>query len=103
MKRGMSLRGLGGKKQRLPRISDPSGSLLTGPSASHGSVGGTGPLDGDAEVDVLLELWSLGLMSALILQTIANAACKVAPRPAMERLSHIGAAGNVRGNAHRDL
>ena len=27
-------------------------------------VGGTGPLDGDAEVDVLLELWSLGLMRA---------------------------------------
>ena len=65
MKRGMFLRGLGGKKQRLACISDPSGSLLTGPSASHASVGGTGPLYRDPEVDVLLELWSLGHMSAL--------------------------------------
>ena len=98
MKRATSVRAFGGKKQRLARCGS-----LPELFASHGSVGGTGPLDGDAEVDVLLELWSLGLMSALLLQTIAQAACLVAPRPAMERLSHIGAEGNVRGNAHRDL
>ena len=97
------MRDLGGKKQRLARISDSSGSLLTGPSGSHELVGGTGPLDGDAEVDVLLELWSVGLMSAILLQTVAIAACAVAPRPAMERLSRIGAAGNFTNNAHRDL
>ena len=94
MKRATSVRAFGGKKQRLARCGS-----LPELFASHGSVGGTGPLDGDAEVDVLLELWSLGLMSALLLQTIAQAACLVAPRPAMKRLSHIGAEGNVRGNA----
>jgi len=111
VQRSASLRiGFGGKKQRLARIPDADlarragqGSTPRGiPSFAVGAAS-SGPLDGDAEVDVLLELWSLGLMSALLLQTIANAACKVAPRPAMERLSHIGSGGNVRGNAHRDL
>ena len=62
-----------------------------------------GPLDGDAEVDVLSELRSLGLMSAILLQTIAQAACQVAPRPATEALARIGTSGDFSANAHRDL
>ena len=62
-----------------------------------------GPLEGDAEVDVLLELWSPGLVSATLLRTIAQAACQVAPRPAMEALARIGTSGDFSANAHRDL
>ena len=62
-----------------------------------------GPLDGDPEVDTLLELWALGLLSAVVLQVIADAACKVAPRPPMQALANIGTKGDHKNNAHRDL
>ena len=48
-----------------------------------------GPLDGDPEVDVLLELWSLGLITPKVLRDIAIAACLVAPRPQMKSLSTV--------------
>ena len=54
-------------------------------------------------LNVLLELWSLGLMSAILLQTIAQAACQVAPRPPMEALARIGTSGDFSANAYRDL
>ena len=60
MKRKGSVLGVGGKHQRLARI------LAIGASATQASGSGArvipigakvGPLEGDAEVDVLLELW----------------------------------------------
>ena len=69
-----SIRAFNGKHQRLARAL-PMGALASQASGSGEPVlvGGltVGPLDGDAEVDVLLELWSLGLMSAILLQTVA--------------------------------
>ena len=96
MKRTKSMLPRGGKHQRLARAASPGCAILS-------DAGNSMPLHGDPEVDVLLELWSLGLMSALTLQVIASAACKVAPRPNMEALASIGAAGGAPGNAHRDL
>ena len=46
---------------------------------------------------MLLELWALGLMSALVLQSIAAAACRVAPRLPMEALASMGASGGHKG------
>ena len=67
-----SIRAFGGKHQRSARAL-PTGALASQASGSGEPVlvGGltAGPLDGDAEVDVLLGLWSLGLMSAILLQT----------------------------------
>jgi hypothetical protein len=60
-------------------------------------------LDGDDEVDTLLELWALGLLSATLLQVIAASACNVAPRPQMQILSNIGSQVAHHGKAHRDL
>ena len=51
----------------------------------------------------MLELWGLGLTSAVVLQSIASAACRVAPRAPMQALAEIGANGNILGNCHRDL
>ena len=52
-----------------------------------------GPLDGDPEVDVLLELWALGMIAATVLVQVAKAACLVAPRPQAETLSALGHRG----------
>ena len=106
MKRRSTHWGSGGKHQRLARavVTAAVAARAAGsqdpviPETLHAS-----PLDGDAEVNVLLELWSLGLMSAVLLQSIAAAACVVAPRPTMRNLAKIGAAGAFQGNAHRDL
>ena len=88
--------GLGGKHQRLKRA------RLTPPPAPGPAGSSTGPvrgpLDGDPEVDVLLELWSLGLLSAKLLKDIAKGAMLVAPRPAMQALASLG-----HGHFHRGL
>ena len=60
-------------------------------------------LDGDREVETLLELWALGLLSAATLCTIAIAANISAPRPQMTALAGIGAQGTWTRNCHRDL
>ena len=57
-----------------------------------------GHLDGDPEVDVLIEFWSLGVISAKTLQAIAAVAVLVAPSPAMNELASLS---NV--HLHRDL
>ena len=66
-----SIRAFGGKHQRLARAL-PMGALASQASGNGEPVlvGGltVAPLDGDDEVDVLLELWSLGLMSAILLR-----------------------------------
>ena len=86
----------GGKHQRLQRARvDHVGPL---PAAGSASGPRLGPLDGDPEVDVLIELWSLGVLSAKTLRTIATAAVKVAPRPAMCELASLS-----EGHFHRDL
>ena len=99
MKSRHSLRAFGGKHQRLARAV-ATAAVAAGAAGSQDPIIPealrAGPLDGDAEVDVLLELWALGLMSVVLLQTIAAAACKVAPRPAMATLAKIGAPGIVR-------
>ena len=59
---------------------------------------GRGPLDGDPEVDKLIELWSLGVLAAKTLREIAAAAMLVAPRPAMGELASLSP-----GHEHRDL
>ena len=96
MKRRHTLLGSGGKPQRLARVVVTT-VVAAGAAGSQGPVipeaVRASPLDGDAEVHVLLELWSLGLMSVVLLQSIAAAACEVAPRPAMRNLAKIGAAG----------
>ena len=106
MKRPLSFLGGGGKHQRLARAV-ALGTLAGQTSSSSGpplpKTCELGPLDGDEEVDTLLELWALGLLSATLLQVIAASACQVAPRPQMQILNHLGAQGSHLGNAHRDL
>ena len=108
MKRqSVTLPNSGGKHQRIARFlavtalssqdSSPEVSILSGP------VRPCNFLEDDAEVKCLLELWALGLLSAVLLQTIAASACQVAPRPAMRILAQLGGAGSAPGNAHRDL
>ena len=99
-----SIRAFGGKHWL---VGLPMGALASQASGSGEPVlvGGltVAPLDGDDEVEVLLELWSLGLMSAILVQTTAQAACQVAPRPAMEALARIGTSGDFSANARGDL
>eukprot|EP00974_Lingulodinium_polyedra_P040493 3889142-Lingulodinium_polyedra.AAC.1 len=78
MKRRSSFWGVGGKHQRLARAALTAGALASGsqdpivPELFENK----GPLEGYPEVEVLLELWSLGLVSAILLQTVAAAACR---------------------------
>ena len=94
----------GGKHQRLvrarARVEGGAASSGVAPLLSSGPPSGSrlGPLDGDPEVDVLIELWSLGSLSAKTLHTIAKAAVKVAPRPTMSELASLS-----EGHCHRDL
>ena len=77
--------GIGGKHQRLARAGVGASSSRTAPShrGDAGPVLRPGPLDGDPEVDKLVELWSLGVITAKTVHEIAAAAVLVAPRPAM--------------------
>ena len=107
MKRKGNIMFGGGKHQRLARILAIGGMAGQGASSSEASLPqqnpGRGPLDGDDEVDALIELWALGLISATVLQMIAAAACNVAPRPQMQVLKALGTSGIHANNAHRDL
>ena len=62
----------GGKHQRLRRFRE-----ITQIVAEENA----GPLDGDGEVELLVELFGLGMVSANTLQQIGAAANLVAPRP----------------------
>ena len=91
------LRFQGGKHQRLirARLAEEG----TASSSGNPLVDvHQGPLDGDPEVDVLLELWSLGLLSATSLRAIGQGAMQVAPRACMRSLATLSA-----GHCHRDL
>ena len=103
MKRKHTLWGTGGKHQRVARLAVAASLAASSHEPVLPEVFRKGPLDGDAEVDILLELWSLGLLTAVLLQKIALAACTVAPRAPMTALADIGTHGAFQGNAHRDL
>ena len=92
----------GGKHQRLVRARLGTATASTGPASSNNATP-QGPLEGDAEVDVLLELWALGILSASMVQYIAAAANKAAPRPQMATLAGLGTHGAWKANIHRDL
>ena len=55
----------------------------------------SGPLDGDVEVELLVELWSMGLISAVVLSQIGVAANIAAPRPQVAALAKIGRRRNI--------
>ena len=103
MKRRRTLWGSVGESQRLARVV-VTAAVAAGAAGSQGlgipETLRASPLDGDAEVDVLVELWSLGLISVVLFQSIAAAACEVAPRPAMRNRAKIGTVGAFQGNAH---
>ena len=91
MKRRLSLWGGGGKHQRLARA--VALGTLAGPLSNNNEplvpeTLGCEPLDGDDEVDTLLELWALGVLSATLLQVVAASARNVSPRPQMQILSN---------------
>ena len=70
----------GGKHQKLARLALVASGVVSHASGSEVPVlPARGPLDGDAEVDTLLELWSLGLLSAITLQTIAFLLARLHP------------------------
>ena len=90
MKRHPFLRG--GKWQRLRTVqAQPS---EPGPSSTNRPGG---PLHGDPEVDLLLELWALGIISGPTLQQIGKAANAAAPRPQVETLSRLGGEEPIQG------
>ena len=60
-------------------------------------------IDGDAEVDLLCELWAIGLLSSTLLQSIAAASVLAAPRPQMQTLARLGTSGRHGSNVHRGL
>ena len=60
-------------------------------------------LDGDAEVELLIELWALGLMAATTSQMIGAAAMWAAPRAPMSAVASMGGTSGSLDNAHRDL
>ena len=76
--------GGGGKHQRFTELRAQS-------SAPEADVGGL--LEGDAELELLIELWALGLMAATALQMIAAAALQAKPRAPMSALASVGATG----------
>ena len=88
-----------GKRQRL---NFASRALDPGVHPERTRVG-AGPLDGDPEVDKLLELFALGLLSATTIRDIAGAAVQVAPRPQMNVLAALGTEGRHSNNIHREL
>ena len=58
----------------------------------------SGPFDGDKEVELLIELWALGLVGARTIRDIAKAAHATAPRPQTLALGSMSDA-----NLHRGL
>ena len=71
--------------------------------AGHTELWRQGSLDGDAEVELLCELWALGVISARTLQRIGAAAMVTAPCPQMQALAGLGTAGEFENNITRDL
>ena len=84
----------GGKRQRLARADALT--RESGPSAAA-FPSRRGPLEGDEEVEMLVELFALGLMSATAVRDIAATAQRMAPRPQMEALASLGPIGHLFG------
>ena len=93
--------GRGGKRQRLDRAFrlEAQRALPAGSAAADSQ----GPVEGDAEVDLLMELFALGLMPATTVRDICAAAHAVAPRPQTGVMAHLGASGAHASNVYRDL
>ena len=87
---------------RLRRRISPLAKAVAQRLSRHRDTG-PGPLDGDAEVEALVELWAVGLLSASVLQQIGAAAHIAAPRPQMEVLARLGHFGRYTNNISRDL
>ena len=98
MKRSSLWQVSGGKHQRLARasVAPPPPPAPAGGSNVLGARRGL--MAADPEADLLIELWSLGLLSAKCIAEVAKAAMLVAPRPAMENLASLG-----NKNHHRNL
>ena len=54
-------------------------------------------------MDLLLELFALGLLSATAVRDICAAAHRMAPRPQTGVLAALGGSGRFAANVHRDL
>ena len=99
-----------GKHQRLRdavrlgvlRNPQPGRRSSSGAAASSRGPSGDNLLD-DPEVECLVQLWALGLLSAKTLQAIAAASSRAAPRAPIESLAALGNGGRHGGNTHRDL
>ena len=87
----------GGKRQRLARA------LREHVAAAAPAASSQGPLDGDDEVEALVELFALGIISSRTVQELASAAQRMAPRPQMATLAGLGVSGAIQRNIHRDL
>ena len=80
----------GGKHQKVARARQHVDAASSSGLAPAGRGEQTrGPLEGDAECDVLVELWSLGLLNAKMLRDIGRAAMISAPRPQMGHLASL--------------
>ena len=60
-------------------------------------------LDGDPEAELLVELWSMGIIPANWVQHIAAASAAAAPRPQINLLANMGSAGQYTNNIARDF
>ena len=76
---------------------------LTRPSPYAAPESRSDVLLGDAEAEMLVDLWSQGTLPAYCIQQIAASSCQVASRPAMENLACIGNGGENINNCTRDL
>ena len=62
-----------------------------------------GPLEGDPEAELLVELWAMGVLPAVRIQTIAASSVLSAYRPQMDVLAGLGNGGRNPGVITRDL
>ena len=90
----------GGKRQRLRHAFREAAG---GPSSGAEASTQHGPLEGDEEVELLIEYFALGILSAAAVRDICAASNRVSPRPQAEALASLGGSGSVRSNVHRDL
>ena len=96
----------GGKHQRLKRArSTPARGANVNVHGAASSSSAPRPtfLASDPEVEILVELFTLGLLSVRLVREIAHCSNLAAPREPMAVLAGLGAGGAHVANAHRDL